>query len=164
MKKRNDILMQPTLFQRSLEEIINETGVGINELTEWNKKRWLSFSPDVQKKYDDKEIGMIFGWKPSTVIMRRREYDLTDYEDLREKIFAKSARVETIDEIKEDRDRLIKDKNEIEELKNALKSLTKRAITSNEISVQVLIEKTELLDHRRQELIKNKFELDEIPE
>jgi len=77
------------------------------------------------KKYDDKEIGMIFGWKPSTVIMRRREYDLTDYEDLREKIFAKSARVETIDEIKEDRDRLIKDKNEIEELKKQMEKQSK---------------------------------------
>jgi len=55
MKRRNDILMQSTLFKRTLEEIIDETGSGINELIEWNKKGWLSFSLGVQKEYDDKE-------------------------------------------------------------------------------------------------------------
>jgi len=40
------------------------------------------------KKYDGKDIGLIFGWKPSTVINRRDEYDRTSFEDIETKIFA----------------------------------------------------------------------------
>ncbi|MBE3136627.1 MAG: tyrosine-type recombinase/integrase [Thermoplasmata archaeon] len=40
--------------------------------------------------YDDKEMGMLFGWKPHTVIDRRNEYDLRGMEDLKLKVFQKA--------------------------------------------------------------------------
>ena len=42
------------------------------------------------QNYDDKEMGMLFGWKPHTVIDRRNEYDLRGLDDLKSKIFQKS--------------------------------------------------------------------------
>ena len=38
-------------------------------------------------KYNDKEMSLIFGWRVNAVPERRAEYDLTDYKDLKAKVF-----------------------------------------------------------------------------
>jgi len=51
-------------------------------------------------KWNDKEIGMIFGWNPETVVKRRQEYDLRGFEELKEKIFESTPKTETFVTIK----------------------------------------------------------------
>jgi len=49
--------------------------------------------------YDDKEMGLLFGWKPHTVIDRRQQYDLRGLEDLKNKIFQKVEAYKTREEL-----------------------------------------------------------------
>lgn len=75
-------------------------------------------------KWNDKEIGMIFGWNPETVVKRRQEYDLTGFEELKEKIFESTPKIETFDSIKAERDRLKKKHDkEIAEQKEKIEGL-----------------------------------------
>lgn len=55
MVKRHDSSIQPTLFKRSLKEVLKETGTGINELNLWYRNGWLSFDANKLKEFDDKE-------------------------------------------------------------------------------------------------------------
>lgn len=77
--------------------------------------------------YDDKEIGEFFGWKPHTVSDRRLQYDLRNYEDLKEKIQGKQkGEIETFDILKKEKETLIKKHDkEINELINRIKNLEK---------------------------------------
>lgn len=68
--------------------------------------------------YDDSEISKIFGWEPLMVAIRRRQYDLRNFDDLKNKIQGKIEPVETYDIVKQERDTLIeKQKKEINILK-----------------------------------------------
>ncbi len=72
--------------------------------------------------YDDTEIGKFFGWKPHTVIMRRQEYDLRDFDDLKNKIQGNIQNGETFDIVKQERDTLIKKQaGQIQHLQEELK-------------------------------------------
>jgi len=67
--------------------------------------------------YDDKEMGLLFGWKPHTVIDRRNEYDLRGLEDLKDKIFRKAEKYKTREELEEENKDFIENYNvEIEKL------------------------------------------------
>lgn len=75
-------------------------------------------------KWNDKEIGMIFGWTPETVVNRRQEYDLTGFEDLKNKIFEQTLKTESYDSIKRNRDLLLHQKEkQIEELQKQINKL-----------------------------------------
>jgi integrase len=43
------------------------------------------------RTYNDGDIGKIMGWTPQTVALRRQEYDLSDYEDLKKKVFSRPS-------------------------------------------------------------------------
>ncbi len=58
--------------------------------------------------YDDSEISKIFGWEPWTVSERRKQYDLRNFDDLKNKIQGKVESVETFDIVKSERDSLVK--------------------------------------------------------
>lgn len=74
--------------------------------------------------FDDKEMGLLFGWKPHTVIDRRKEYDLRGLEDLKNKVFKKVEIYKTRDELVEENIKMEdKFEKEIEELKNEMKGL-----------------------------------------
>ena len=75
--------------------------------------------------YDDSEIAKIFGWKPHTVVDRRLEYDLRDFDDLKAKIQGNIKSVETYDTIKAERDIVInQQQEEINNLKEDLQHLS----------------------------------------
>ena len=59
--------------------------------------------------YDDKEMGLLFGWKPHTVIDRRNEYDLRGLDDLKAKIFRKAEIYKTREELEEENKRLFEE-------------------------------------------------------
>jgi integrase len=71
--------------------------------------------------YDDKEIGQYFGWKNHTVSDRRTQYDLRNFEDLKEKIHGKVKSVETYDTVIAERDTL---KEELNSLRKQMKDIT----------------------------------------
>jgi integrase len=71
--------------------------------------------------YDDKEIGQYFGWKNHTVSDRRTQYDLRNFEDLKEKIHRKVKSVETYDTVVAERDTL---KEELDSLKKQMNDIT----------------------------------------
>jgi len=79
------------------------------------------------KKYDDKEIGLIFGWKPSTVVQRREEYDKNSFEDLKTKIFLQSEKVDSYESLKQENQKIKTDYKEklieLENTQNDLKAL-----------------------------------------
>jgi SMC interacting uncharacterized protein involved in chromosome segregation len=56
------------------------------------------------------------------VVLRRQQYDLRNFDDLKEKIHGKIVHVETFDTIKQERDTL---KQELENLKSQIGDLTK---------------------------------------
>ena len=57
--------------------------------------------------YDDKEMGQYFGWKSHTVIKRRLQYDLRNYDDFKDKIFGNLTKpLETYDTLKQEKDML----------------------------------------------------------
>ena len=74
--------------------------------------------------YDDSEMAKYFGWKTWTVHERRNEYDLRTEKDLQDKIIGKTAKIETYDIVKQERDSLI-DKQEkiINKLMNKINEL-----------------------------------------
>jgi integrase len=76
--------------------------------------------------YDDKEIAQYFGWKPHTVSQRRQQYDLRNFEDLKEKIHRKVKSVETLETVTAERDTL---KEELHSLKKQMNDIT--AVISN---------------------------------
>ena len=53
---KKEHLSHPTLFKKSLAELLKETGVGISELKKWSRFKWLSFSPKTSESYDEQEI------------------------------------------------------------------------------------------------------------
>jgi integrase len=74
--------------------------------------------------FDDTEIGQYMGWKPSTVIQRRQEYDLRGFDDLKEKIKGIIPKAENYDTIKAERDRLeAKHEKEITDQKKQIEAL-----------------------------------------
>jgi site-specific recombinase XerD len=58
--------------------------------------------------YSDKNMADHFGWTLRQVPTRREEYDLTPYDDLREKVFTKSGKPEDIRVIRADKERIEK--------------------------------------------------------
>ncbi len=81
--------------------------------------------------YDDGEMGMLFGWKPHTVIERRKEYDLRGLDDLKAKIFKKA-------EVYKTREQLVKQVDNISDLQEqvfCLNMLIKAIVESNNIKL-----------------------------
>jgi len=58
--------------------------------------------------FDDTEMGKFFGWKPWTVAQRREQYDLRNFEDLKNKIQGNIQPTETNELLRHERDTLIK--------------------------------------------------------
>ena len=56
--------------------------------------------------YTDKEIALHFGWSIKSVPLRRAEYDLTNQEDLRKKVFGNGKKAPSYDVIKAEKDKL----------------------------------------------------------
>ncbi len=85
--------------------------------------------------FDDTEIGKFFGWKPHTVVDRRQQYDLRDFDDLKEKIQGKNkVRLDTFDIVKQERDTLErKYRNEIRDLKKGISDLKHQLVKKTEI-------------------------------
>ena len=76
--------------------------------------------------YDDKEMGLLFGWKPHTVIERRNEYDLRGLEDLKKQVVQKAEIYKTRKELEdENKDIIENQRKEIEELKKQLQNYRK---------------------------------------
>ena len=82
--------------------------------------------------YDDKEMGQLFGWKPHTVVDRREQYDLRNFEDLKTKIFDTTiGKLDTYDSIKHEKElleqkhekELKKQQKEIDDLKETVETL-----------------------------------------
>lgn len=76
--------------------------------------------------YDDKEMSELFGWSFQTVVKRREEYDLRDFDELKKKIFAKPTKSISYDALKKENDQVVtKQQKEIDELKNWMDMLAK---------------------------------------
>ncbi|MCK5260632.1 MAG: tyrosine-type recombinase/integrase [Thermoplasmatales archaeon] len=77
--------------------------------------------------YTDKEISLHFGWQIGSVPLRRAEYDLTDQEDLRKKVFGSVEKAPSYEVIKVQKEKYEKKINEIDKvnihLSNRLKEL-----------------------------------------
>jgi integrase len=78
-------------------------------------------------KYNDGNIGLWMGWTPQTVAQRRMEYDLTDYEDLKKKVFTKpkvSISYEALEKIKEEKESMVeKHEKQIQELNEKMRDI-----------------------------------------
>lgn len=76
------------------------------------------------KGYDDKEMGLLFGWRPHTVIDRRNEYDLRGLEDLKAKVFKKAEIYKTREQLEEENNNKIENQqNQIDKLNNKLEKI-----------------------------------------
>jgi integrase len=76
------------------------------------------------ENYTDKHMALFFGWRLRSVPMRREEYDLTDYNDLREKILAKSKNPTSYENFEAEKERQKqKHEREKEELRNQIDEL-----------------------------------------
>ncbi|UCB59535.1 MAG: tyrosine-type recombinase/integrase [Thermoplasmatales archaeon] len=81
--------------------------------------------------YTDTNMADHFGWKKQSVPQRRQEYDLTGYDDLQEKVFAKSQKPITFEKVKAEYEQKLsklekikeereKDRDELNTVKNML--------------------------------------------
>ena len=113
-------------------------------------------------KYDDKQIGMFFGWTLATVAKRREEYDLRNFEDLKKTIFSDTeGKVLTYDVVKKQRDTVIeKQQKEIADLKNELK---KKAEIDNFIMDSLSLIAKEMIQKQGVESIKEIFRKHNVP-
>ena len=82
---------------------------------------------DTKRNFTGKEMALHFGWRPKAVPERREQYDLTDYEDLKKKVFGKGKKRESSDAIKGQNEKLRKNnekyENEINDLKEQMEAL-----------------------------------------
>lgn len=88
---------------------------------DFRRTRATIYFSDVNEKgyhrWDDKEVSMIFGWTLQTTVQRRNEYDLTGYDNLKEKIFKSSGEVKTYKELQiENKELKTKHQSEMSEL------------------------------------------------
>jgi len=119
--------------------------------------------------YDDTEIGQFFGWKPHTVVERRQQYDLRDFDDLKEKIQGKNkVKLDTFDIVKQERDTLErKYRNEIGELQKELSELkdhlVKKTNIDNFIIESLSVIAKETMQTQGIETIKEIFRKHNIP-
>ncbi|MCX6663671.1 MAG: tyrosine-type recombinase/integrase [Euryarchaeota archaeon] len=78
------------------------------------------------KNYNDGDIAKIMGWTPMTVAQRRVEYDLTDFDDLKKKVFAKPRLSISYDELdKQKKTMEQKHEKDIQDLKKRIAGLDK---------------------------------------
>jgi len=56
--------------------------------------------------FTDKEISLHFGWQLASVPLRREEYDLTNQDDLRKKVFGNGSKAPSYDVIKAEKEKL----------------------------------------------------------
>lgn len=111
--------------------------------------------------YTDKEMGLHFGWKLRSVPLRREEYDLTNHEDLRKKVFAKSKKPLSYETLKKQKDKLEKDlRKEITDLKT---DLEKKAKIDNFIIESLSVIAKETMQTQGVEAIKEIFRKHNIP-
>jgi len=92
--------------------------------------------------YDDKEMGLIFGWKPHTVIDRRQQYDLRGLDDLKNKIFQKADIYKTRKQLEEENEKIFKTQQE--EINNLKIQLQEQQNSINQFNK--LIEKMQGVD------------------
>jgi integrase len=110
------------------KSIKNHTGIK-NSLTPhcFRKSRATIMFSSRNPFFDDSEIAKFFGWKSHTVIDRRQQYDLRDFDDLKKKIQGNIPRVETYDTIKQERDNLEKDlKEQVNKLTRLVQLIAER--------------------------------------
>jgi site-specific recombinase XerD len=109
-----------------------------------------------EKKLTDTDIANFFGWEVDEVPRRRRDYDLSDSEDLREKIFDKSTIPITSDKAKSEYEFKSKDlKKEINELK--------KVIIHMDTKYDRLLGKYGTLSHNVDELLGKKIKTKKLP-
>jgi len=104
--------------------------------------------------YDDKEMGLLFGWKPHTVIDRRNQYDLRGLEDLKNKIFQKAEAYKTREQLEEENRELVEEqKDMIEDLKEKVELLEKE-IEKSAIKEKIndIIEEEKLIEKIKKEI------------
>ena len=81
------------------------------------------------ENYDDTMMAEFFGWEVETVADRRRQYDLRGHKELKDKIFAKVDKPETIEEIKHQRDTKITEmEKELARQKKIINALAKKLL------------------------------------
>jgi len=96
-------------------------------------------------KFTDKEMSLHFGWTLMTVPQRRAEYDLTDHEDLRNKIFGDKPKL-TWDALKHQKETLEgKHEKEIKAMQRKINAMKK----DNDEMLKVLLEKVERLEETK---------------
>jgi integrase len=125
--------MQTMAINQKLYVIIKYTGIKKTICPKCFRKTRASIMFSARTKdggiiYDDTEMGQYFGWTPNMVVLRRQQYDLRNFDDLKEKIHGKIVHVETFDTIKQERDTL---KQELENLKSQIGDLTKAVSIMN---------------------------------
>lgn len=80
--------------------------------------------------YDDKEMGMLFGWKPHTVIERRGEYDLRGMDELKAKIFQKAELYKPREQLEaENKELATSQQDEITNLKKIIYKLVNKNVS-----------------------------------
>jgi len=86
-------------------------------------RAYIMFNND-EKRYTDKEISLFFGWSLGEMSNRREEYDLSNYDDLLDKVKQTVTRPKTYDQLQHEKDTLEKkyDKK-ISKLEQELKQL-----------------------------------------
>ena len=105
---------------------------------------------DTKRKFTDKEMAIHFGWKVKAVPERREQYDLTNYEDLKKKVFGEGKKRESADAIKGQNEKLKKNnekyENEIDDLKEQMEYM-KETIASLSSTIEPFFKKRALKDY-----------------
>jgi len=70
-------------------------------------RAYIMFNND-EKRYTDKEISLFFGWSLGEMSNRREEYDLSNYDDLLDKVKQTVTRPKTYDQLQHEKDTLEK--------------------------------------------------------
>ncbi|VVB60299.1 Tyrosine recombinase XerC [uncultured archaeon] len=75
------------------------------------------------KNYNDGDIAKIMGWTPQTVAQRRIEYDLTDFDDLKKKVFAQPRLSISYEALEKKNEELKTQENVIQDLQDRIEDL-----------------------------------------
>ncbi len=140
--------MATTAINGKLSVIIRQTGIK-STLTPhcFRKTRATIMFSSRNPIYDDSEIAKYFGWKAHTISDRREQYDLRNFDDLKEKIQGNIPKAETYDVIKHERDKYEKMASKYKSLESNNKHLI-NLVNSLEIKID------DMVHNREQELEK----------
>jgi len=129
-KRKMDNPMIPDVINFKLKKAIERAGIKTTITPHCFRRTRATIMFSQRSKdggiiYTDKEISLHFGWQPGSVPLRREEYDLTDQEDLRAKVFGSVEKAPSYEVIKVQKEKYEKKIDKIDNINTHLSNRIK---------------------------------------